>query len=74
MKNKNLLTWGIHKGTLISRDVGRPKPCNSLEKAQKMANSINEESRRTGYMLWFATWYDENGNQHKVHLGNDYTR
>jgi hypothetical protein len=42
--------------------------------AIKMANDIDEEFKRTGYMLWFATWHDENGQQHDAHPENGYTR
>ena len=70
---KNKLSWGIHRGTIMSRDVGDPKPCHSLDEAKKMAIVIDEESRQTGYMLWFASWYDENGKTHEAHPGNSYS-
>jgi len=70
--NRNLLTWGIHRGTKTSRDIGDPRECHSLKEAIKMANDLDVYFRRVGCMIWFATWWDENGKEHKAHPDNSY--
>ena len=70
--NRNLLTWGIHSGTMLSRDVGDPKECHSLKEAIKMANDLDADFGKIGYMMWCASWWDKNGKEHKAHPGNSY--
>lgn len=63
MSGKWKLTWGIHRGTLMSRDTGNPKECDSLEDCKAEANRLaaSFEEQGFGYRMWFATAHGPDG-------------
>ena len=62
------LTWGIHKHTLMSRDIGEPIFVSSIEDAKQKVSTLKDEFRQMGYCIWFANYWDENGPE--THLVN----
>ena len=59
------LAWGIHKGTLMSRDQGDTVyGLDSLEECRKKAEDLKRQFGRSGYKLWFATATSSEGESH----------
>ena len=50
---KWLLAFGIHRGTLMSRDSGRSEH-GSEEEARKSYREQKASAARIGYRVWFA--------------------
>lgn len=50
---KWLLTFGVHRGTLTSRDSGRTEH-DSKEEAEKSYREQKASAARFGYKVWFA--------------------
>ena len=48
------LRWGIHRGTIISRDMGDDIPCDSLEACRTETKKLKRRFGRIGYKLWYA--------------------
>ncbi len=57
------LRWGIHRGTLMSRDTGEPKQFDTVEECRTEAARIDESfiGHGWGYRLWFATAHGPDG-------------
>jgi hypothetical protein len=60
------LTWGIHRGTLMSRDVGDPYDFDTLEECRTKAQELERAFRRSGCQMWFTTARD-NETKEEVH-------
>lgn len=59
------LAWGIHKGTLMSRDQGDTvRGLDSLEECREKAEDLKKQFGRSGYKLWFATATSSAGESH----------
>jgi len=54
VEEKYVLSHGCHKGTLISRDYGRPEEFDTFEEAHKAYVKHRNFYRSIGYMIWFA--------------------
>lgn len=68
-----ILRWAIHKGTLMSRDLGDPEDCESEQKARERAKELEEYYKTMGYFIWYAYYYEVPGKDYvEVHPGNDY--
>lgn len=63
---KYTLMHGIHRGTLMSRDTGRPEDFDTYEAAYKAYQEHRREYERIGYMIWFANITAPDGT--KTHL------
>lgn len=63
MENKWILQIAIHRGTLISRDIGDQRPFDTREKAVKAYQDERKFYARLGYMIWFAYLTDPDGNK-----------
>ena len=48
------LIIGIHNGTLMSRDVERPKSFDTYDEVVAEWKSARESYHRFGYTIWFA--------------------
>lgn len=58
------LAWGIHGGTMLSRDSGEDITDLESEAAcLQQAQELKAEFARLGYSLWFARAYGPNGEQ-----------
>jgi len=69
------LHYGIHRGTLMSRDVANPIEVDSKESAKVKANELDEYFAKMGYKLWFAHYREIPGKDYvAVHEGNSYER
>ncbi len=64
--SKWILNYGIHQGTLMSRDVGQPTEYDSREEAMAAAAANREYYRQIGYKIWFATITDPNGKRTQI--------
>lgn len=74
MKNKKwILAYGIHRGTLMSRDCGQ-ETCASLQECQNLAKKIETDMRSIGYQIWYAHANGPNGERETVLQGNPYSR
>jgi len=73
MKNKKMLRYGYHNGTMMSRDYGDAFEVSSKKEAERKATELDEHYRESGYMLWFANYHDGEKESVPVHPGNSYT-
>lgn len=48
------VTWGLHHGTLMSRDVGDPISCDSETEARSEFLNLKKDVARIGCQIWFA--------------------
>ena len=68
------LHYGIHRGTLMSRDVGDILDIVSEDAARKKAIELEEGYKKMGYMLWFAHYKDTPESEFvEVHEGHSYS-
>jgi hypothetical protein len=51
---KYVLTWGIHKGTLMSRDDGYPKEFFTKDEAIAEFHRLQANFINMGYTMWYA--------------------
>ena len=65
MDNKYTLSHGIHRGTITSRDTGRPETFGSAEAARAKLEEHRKWYRSIGYAIWFAEITDPTGK--KIH-------
>ena len=63
------LHYGIHRGTITSRDVTMIQ-CDSLEDCKRKIAKIEKDMVRFGYVIWFANAISVSGEQVSVHAGN----
>jgi hypothetical protein len=54
MDGKYILNYGIHRGTLMSRDLGDSFEFDTEEKAIQKAKELKKEYADMGYYIWFA--------------------
>ena len=69
-QEKYILDHGIHRGTLMSRDSGRPEEFETYEKAYQAFLDHKKFYRTIGYMIWFASITAPDGT--KTHLESNY--
>jgi hypothetical protein len=62
------LGWGIHRGTIMSRDIGQPKTFDSREEAVKAVEELKRDFAKMGYVLWFATLTSPDGQEEQLGL------
>lgn len=55
------ITWGIHKRTLTSRDVGDPKEFNTEKEAIQWYKETKNWYAIFNYVFWFCTLHKPNG-------------
>jgi hypothetical protein len=55
------VSYGIHDGTLMSRDSGSPTFHDSSQAARKAFADAKRSYTSLGYRTWFAHMYDEKG-------------
>ena len=66
------LHYGIHRGTLMSRDIAEVD-VESEEAAKVKANELSEHFSKMGYQLWYAHYRAVPGSEYVVvHKGNSY--
>lgn len=53
-KKMYLLRWGIHRRTLMSRDVGDNFYFNNLEECKNKYMELKAEFNSSGYQIWYA--------------------
>jgi len=51
---KWVLRHGVHRGTLISRDMGSPQEFDTEEAARKAYSEQRAFYHSIGYQIWFA--------------------
>jgi hypothetical protein len=49
-----VLTWGIHRGTLTSRDIGDPYKFKTEKEAAGKIEELKKRFAEIGYFIWFA--------------------
>lgn len=69
--NKVQLNYGIHKGTLMSRDTNS-REFESLDEAKKYLDEEERFIKGFGYMIWFAYIKMSDGKEYSIHPGNSY--
>jgi len=57
------LNWGIHCGTIMSRDVGDEEFARTREALIQEVERLKEEFGEIGYYLWYASIIGPNGKQ-----------
>ena len=55
------IKYGIHRGTLTSRDVGEPKNFGTRDEAISWFKDEQAWLRSIGYVFWYCHLFDENG-------------
>jgi hypothetical protein len=63
MENKWTLTIGIHRGTLMSRDVEQPKEFDTYEEVVAEVNKARKDYASYGYVIWFANVVSPDGKE-----------
>lgn len=71
MEKEWRLSYGIHRGTLMSRDTGS-KNFATLAECKADVAKMESDFRRMGYMIWFAEAHGPDGQKERVHAGNSY--
>lgn len=59
MNNSGYISYGIHAGTLMSRDAGTAK-VNSLKEAKIRFKSMQKDFIKMGYRIWYAYYLNDN--------------
>jgi hypothetical protein len=70
-KNGNIihpwrLNWGIHGGTLMSRDVGDPVFADTRKALEMEIERLKKNFSEIGYFLWYASIIDPDGKHEEV--------
>jgi hypothetical protein len=60
---KFMVSHGIHRRTLTSRDCGEPTIHDTAQEARKAFADAKKEYAKVGYVTWFAYMYDDQGNK-----------
>lgn len=71
LTDKFVLNWGIHRGTLTSRDIGEPKYFDSEGEAQDELRAMNADFAKIGYQIWFARLTTPDGTEKRL-MDNPY--
>ena len=71
---KYLLSIGIHRGTITSRDVEQPKEVASPEAARAELAKATTEYASFGCQIWFAVLYNDQGEATQLVAGAPYSR
>ena len=71
MKSKFILSWGIHAGTLMSRDIGEPYHFDTEEECIDKARKLQSHYRSMGYKIWYANVICPNGETKNI-ISNRY--
>ena len=58
-----MVSHGIHRRTLTSRDCGEPTIHDSKEEARRAFVDAKKDYATMGYVTWFAYMYDDQGNK-----------
>jgi hypothetical protein len=53
-KKMYVLRWGLHRGTLMSRDIGDNFYFNNLEECRKKHMELKADFNSRGYQIWYA--------------------
>ena len=69
---KWLLSYGIHRGTLVSRDYDNPTPFESELAAREAFSQYRERHEAAGDFIWFATLIHPDGTQERLCYGVPY--
>lgn len=63
------LSWGIHRKTLMSRDIGDPYYFDTIEQCKEKALELKTYFKENfGYSLWFATAINTKTKEHTTLL------
>lgn len=76
MENEWRVNWGVHKGTLTSRDISMATFFDEEAARNKYKEVINQWQRGNdpfGYMLWFVELRDPDNNVIERHSGYPYS-
>ena len=76
MKNEWSVNWGIHRGTLISRDIAMATFVDEKAARNKYEEVIKQWRRGNdpfGYMLWYAEIRSPNNEVIERHNGYPYS-
>lgn len=71
-QGKWILSHGIHKGTLASRDSGEPQSFDTHQEAIDALHEHRKFYRRIGYVIWYATLTDPEGHQETLEQNINY--
>jgi hypothetical protein len=70
-RSQYTLTWGIHRGTLISRDTGDPYKFDTEQECIEKAKELDSHFKTIGYKIWYAMITAPDG-QRKEIMSNPY--
>ena len=70
-EGKYIFNHGIHRGTLMSRDVGNPEYFDTYEEAYQAYLNAKAQYARYGYQIWFASIKAPDGKETQL-PGNAY--
>jgi len=73
MSGKWVLNYGIHRGTIISRD-GESLKFDTEKQARDAWQRISAQIAKRGCFVWFATLISPNDEQSVLHAGDPYQR
>lgn len=68
---KWILHFGIHRGTLMSRDADRDD-FDSLEECRERVQQLERDMRSIGYLIWYAYAVGPEGERVDLHRGHPY--
>jgi len=64
--------FGLHRGTITSRDGETPKEMDSLAECQAAAVKAQQDCRQLGCQVWFCYAMSPEGERHTLIRGEPY--
>lgn len=63
---KYKLNWAIHRGTLMSRDIGEPYTFDTEKKCLDKVKELQKHFGTMGYKIWYANIIYPNGDKKTI--------
>lgn len=60
------LSWGIHAGTLTSRDVGESYKFDTEQECIDKAHKLQSHYKNMGYKIWYANVINPDGTSRNI--------